>query len=393
MTKFLLLLVVTLIGFTPSLSAQKKVADVRSMYNTAYRRTEIILPQVKGLNCYKADLHIHTIYSDGSLTPRQRVREAWYDGMDVLAITDHLEGNGFAKTMLKVLAPYNKDKKPSKWSNAHKAGRVLTDLNAAFDEAAEEAKNYPITLIKGAEIGLEPKEKGHFNALFLKDIPAIYDPDEITRFKNVHKQGGIIIHNHPTYRRSTSDKSEWQEEVYKAGYIDGVEVANGTGFYPRMVRRCIEEKLIMIGSTDAHTTLDFYKTGNLFRTHTIIFAKDRSEASIKKAMLKHQTLVYCGGHIIGSEQWLKEFFNASIECKVVSENAKKGNRVFQLTNHTSIPYTLRRGKGEYTLNPFESITISFGKDKEGNYRNPTLRVANMWGKDNKNLTLDIKIDK
>ena len=113
MRKLLLLLVAAIIGFAPEVLAQKKVAETRSMYNTVYRRTEIILPQVKGMNCYKADFHTHTIYSDGGLTPRQRVREAWYDGMDVLAITDHLEGNSFAKTMLRVLAPYNKDGKPS----------------------------------------------------------------------------------------------------------------------------------------------------------------------------------------------------------------------------------------------------------------------------------------
>ena len=392
MKKFLLLLVATLIGFAPDVAAQRKVADTRSMYNTAYRRTEIILPQVKGMNCYKADFHNHTIYSDGGLTPRQRVREAWYDGMDVLAITDHLEGNSFAKTMLRVLAPYNKDGKPSQWTNAKQAGRVITDHNAAFDEAAEEAQNYPLTLVKGTEIGLEP-EKGHFNALFIKDVNAIYDTDEIKRFENAHKQGGIVIHNHPTYRRKTSDKNEWQEKVYKDGHIDGVEVANGIQFYPRMIRRCVEEKLAMVGGTDSHGSLDAYYNGTPFRTHTIIFAKDRSEKSLKKALLKGQTLVYVGGHIVGSEYWLKEFFNASIECQVVRTNEKKGNRTFQLTNHTSIPYTLRRGKGIYTLNPFESITISFGKHKEGYYLDPKLRVANMWGMDNKNLTLEIKIDK
>ena len=393
MRKLLLLLVATLIGFAPEVVAQKKVSEKRSLYNTFYRRTEIILPQVKGLNCYKADFHIHTIYSDGSLTPRQRVREAWYDGMDVIAITDHLEGSGYAKTMLRVLAPYNKDRKASQWRNAAQAGYVLTDFNAVHKEAADEAANFPITLIKGAEIGLEATQKGHFNALFIKDINAIYDKDEIKRFENVHKQGGIVIHNHPTYRRKTSDKSEWQEKVYKEGHIDGVEVVNGTVFYPRMVRRCAEEKLIMLSSTDAHRSLDNYRAHGFFRSHTIIFAKDRSEKSIKKALLKRQTLAYCAGHIIGSEQWLKEFFNASIECQVVRVNDKKGNRTFQLTNHSSIPYTLYRGKSTYTLKPFESITVSFGKDKEGNFRTPRLRVANMWHMDNKNLVLNIDIDK
>ena len=61
------------------------------LYNKAVDRTEIILPEIKGYNAYKADFHVHTIYSDGEVTPRERIREACYDGLDIIAITDHLE--------------------------------------------------------------------------------------------------------------------------------------------------------------------------------------------------------------------------------------------------------------------------------------------------------------
>lgn len=37
----------------------------------------------------KADLHVHTTKSDGSLTPREVVRWAKNKGLDVMAITDH----------------------------------------------------------------------------------------------------------------------------------------------------------------------------------------------------------------------------------------------------------------------------------------------------------------
>ena len=61
-----------------------------SQRNEAHRR-EIVIPQVNGYTVYKADLHTHTIYSDGSVTPEYRVREAWMDGLDVMACTEHLE--------------------------------------------------------------------------------------------------------------------------------------------------------------------------------------------------------------------------------------------------------------------------------------------------------------
>ena len=57
----------------------------------AAQRAEFILPEVNGYNVYKADLHTHSVYSDGDCTPEFRVREAWYDGLDVLAITEHVE--------------------------------------------------------------------------------------------------------------------------------------------------------------------------------------------------------------------------------------------------------------------------------------------------------------
>ena len=63
---------------------------LRHSRQTSPERIEIMLPQVNGYNVYKADLHLHTIFSDGSVTPEYRVREAWYDGLDVVASTEHV---------------------------------------------------------------------------------------------------------------------------------------------------------------------------------------------------------------------------------------------------------------------------------------------------------------
>ena len=88
------------------------------LYDRRVPRTEIILPQVKGYNIYKGDFHVHTIYSDGEVTPRERVREAWYDGLDVIAITDHLEIRTYEKFMIKALQPYSKDGQPFVYASA-----------------------------------------------------------------------------------------------------------------------------------------------------------------------------------------------------------------------------------------------------------------------------------
>ena len=55
-------------------------------------RVEFILPEsIGGYIPLKADLHLHTYFSDGHLSSSARVREAWLDGLDAIAVTDHIE--------------------------------------------------------------------------------------------------------------------------------------------------------------------------------------------------------------------------------------------------------------------------------------------------------------
>ena len=383
-----------------SVDAQKKIPhNFRPFGVQPSKRTEIILPQVNGYNCYKGDFHIHTSYSDGRVNPAGRVLEAWLDGLDVIALTDHYEGTSGLKRALKVAAPQNPDGKPFEYKTAHESGKVPADFNEVYKEAASQLKRsgYPMLLIKGCEMAREPKEYGHFNCLFLKDINSVYDPDIAEAFKKVHEQGGIVIHNHPSYRRpgGTTDKSDSHVKLYDAGLIDAVEVANGINFYPHMVRRCIDEKLTMFGNTDEHV-LTSYRFGSLgcYRTMTLIFAKDLSEKAIKDAILKHRTLVYVGGYIAGEEKLLGDFLNAAVDCRITKENNKTGERTYILTNMSSLTYRLRSGRTIYELEPFKSVMVTLGKDKKtGESAQPQFHVENMWHVDFLHPTITLEIDK
>ena len=374
------------------------------LYNQPAHRTEIILPQVKGYNIYKGDFHVHTIYSDGEVTPRERVREAWYDGLDIIALTDHLELRSYEKFMLKAHAPYNPDGKPYEYIRGGAGNKtdhttpIYCDLDATYDEAVQYAKNeeIPIMVLRGTEIWRNPAVVGEYNAFFLKDITDVAKPDIIESLKEAKKQGAIIIHNHPGWRRKTMDKSEIQEKIYAEKLVDGIEVINGSTLYPQMIDRCVNEKLTIFANTDLHrTSAQYYpRGGEIFRSMTFILAKECTEKAIKDALLKRRTIGYAANNLIGEEMWLAEFLNAAVDCKVVAENTKKGNRTFQLTNHCSVPFILRRGKSIYTLNPFQSLRVNFDKDKEsGNYKKPTFTVDNMWTVGDKHPALTIEIDK
>lgn len=384
--------------------AQKAIPPQVNICNeSTIRRTEIILPQVKGFNCYKADLHVHTSYSDGAVTPAGRVNEAWYDGLDILAITDHLESHGGVKRFFKVTAPYNKNGKPTRYeapgsTRMPKSGvdpGLKIDFNAIHQEAerANKAKGYNLLLIKGCEMARNNEKLGHYNALFVKDLNSIYNFDLKEAFKNVKSQGGLIIHNHPGF--TDKYETEWHAECRKEGLIDGIEVANGLRYYPPMVSRCIDEKLFMVGATDTHDVTDHrYTTIGCFRTMTFIFAKELTEEAIKEALLKRRSIAYAGGDLIGEEEWLNEFLNASIHCQMVREDKKNESRTFTLTNMSSITYELRRSKTVYLLEPFKTITITWGKDKKsGKLSSPRFRVDNMWVAGHKHPYIDIDIDK
>ena len=192
------------------------------------------------------------------------------------------------------------------------------------------------------------------------------------------------------------DKSEIQQKIYAEKLVDGIEVVNGSTLYPKMVDRCVDEELTIFANTDCHRTSAQYfpRGGEIFRTMTFILAKECTEKAIKDALLKHRTIGYSHNHLVGEEMWLNEFFNAAVDCKVVAVNEKKGHRAFQLTNHCSVPFILRRGKTIYTLNPFQSLRVNFGKDKNtGKFNKPKFTVDNMWTVGDKHPSLTIEIDK
>lgn len=398
MKKIIAILAISALGFT-SATAQKNVPDTHLTSNVvAARRTEITLPKVNGYTCYKADFHTHTIFSDADLTPRQRIREAWHDGLDILCLSDHLEYRRQEQSMLNALAPYNADGKPYIYYPANiegvKSNRitgVMCNFDAIYNEAKAfvESEGLPIMLVKGIELSREPFTLGHFSALFVKNISTLYDRDIKQALRNVHAQGGLVIHNHPAYRRTTSDKSKEQAALYDEGLIDGVEIVNDMTFYPKMIRRAIEENLIMLGSSDIHRpTAETYGFRGYFRTMTFIMAKELTEKAIREALEKRRTIAYSGGQLMGEEKLLSDFFNAAIECKVLRKE-ENGVQILRFRNESSIPFRICYDNAIYEVEPFKSVNMTY----KGDGPKPKFTIDNMWHIDYQHPEVVVEIDK
>ena len=327
-------------------------------------RHEIIIPQVNGYNVYKADLHTHTVFSDAQVLPKYRVNEAWKDGLDVMAVTEHIEYRPTEETFLEYLNSYMSKKYDSAINNRLVDGNELTkggimvDLNFAVKESIKATERIDLLIIPGSEITRSGDQVGHFNALFTTDNNLIYDPDPVQAIRNAKAQGALVLHNHPGWIRKNIDFTPAEKVAYAEGLIDGVEVMNASEFYPGVIDRVQKYGLFISANTDIHTsTAEEYNQTGAIRPMTLILAKEKTLESIREALENNRTIAYGFNTLCGEEQLLKDFFKAGVVIRVLRKDDNKN--YLALTNLTSVPYTVRqKGHNQKRLDPFCTISFS-----------------------------------
>lgn len=366
--------------------AVNKDINRHSMRYSRGARTEIVLPQVNGYNIYKADLHTHSAFSDGSVLPEYRVKEAWVDGLDVMAVTEHIEYRRQESKMLEYLQDYaKKGEEIDNWDIINKPADkkgIRVDLNYAVTLSQKAAEQYGLLIIPGTEITRNPQQIGHYNALFTTDNNAIYDADPLQSFRNAKAQGALIQHNHPGWQRKSIDMPEFEVKAYAEGLIDGIEIMNGSDFYPGAIDRAKELGLFMSANTDIHgTTAMDYANVEVGRNMTLIFAKEKTLEAMREALEARRTLAYAFGNVAGDEQLLKDFFLACVKFEPVMKDYKN-RQIFTITNTSSIPFAFRIGGGNVVwLDPFSTISAKTNNIK--------ITVENMWYGVDKHPVLEI----
>jgi hypothetical protein len=284
------------------------------------QRKLLNLPDLPGFVTLKCDFHLHTVFSDGNVWPTVRVGEAYRDGLDAIAITDHIE-------------------------YTPKKDYIPVDHNAAWKIAEVTAKEFNLILVHGAEL-TRSMPPGHVNALFIKDATLLAVDSIWDAYAAAIKQGAFLLWNHPGWKSQQPDGIPRMYDIHhrliKNGWLHGIEFFNHREYYPLVMTFCKQFNLAVMANSDMHGVISEEYNDEINRPMTLVFAKERSLNSLKEAMFAGRTLAYFNDMLAGKEEYAKPFFYECISIgKPYNENAK--NIFFEITNNSDIPFNLVDG--------------------------------------------------
>jgi predicted metal-dependent phosphoesterase TrpH len=330
------------------------------LLNNSARKT-IYVPDILGYQTLKCDFHMHTVFSDGSVWPTIRVDEAWNEGLDAIAITDHIENN------------------PSKQF-------VGGDDNSSYEIALPRAKQKNIILIKGGEI-TRSMPPGHFNALFLENTQALDTENWQDAFAAAKEQGAYFIWNHPGWKAQQPDTCKWWDEhthLYNQGMLHAIEVFNEKEWYPIALDWCMEKDIAPHAASDIHgINSEFYNLRQYHRPMTLVFATERTEDAIREALFENRTIAWFGNTLAGKEEFLTAFFHAAVKINFIEETGNE--KKYALKNSSDVPYFLVAENGREFVIPALGENLITISSNTGKYFN----VLNLLTSSSKNLKVEI----
>jgi hypothetical protein len=285
------------------------------------RPRPLAVPDVPGYVILKGDFHLHSVFSDGEVWPTVHVREAWRDGLDVIALTEHVE-----------YRPHRAD--------------VSGGPRRAYEVARPLAEKLGLLLVPGAEITRPvpgaraeiPVGSAHFNVLFATDVDALDTPVLSEALGRAKQQGAFVVWDHPGFMTGPARWFPHIGPLHDAGLFGGVEVVNGDRFYPEALAWTREKALTAVAASDAHLPMPAHLK-SARRPVTLLFAKTRDLAGVKEALVAGRTLAWLDTHVWGSEQWLTALWSASVRAESASA-APGGEVTLTLRNLSSIDYDI-----------------------------------------------------
>lgn len=311
----------------------------------------IVFPDTAQHKTLVLDLHTHSVFSDGHVWPNVRVAEAEKDGLDGLAITEHLE-----------------------WQ-PHRQDILHPDRNRAFEIALDAAADLDLLIIRGSEITrLMPV--GHINAVFITDANELLIPDHAEFSKDdpwafrssaikwpaqnaldaAAKQGAFLFWNHPyslnQFSTGKAELTDFHIANIKANKLHGIEVANGKTYSAEAFQIALDYDLALIGVSDVHNLIDWdYEPAGDRGGHrpvTLVFVSDHSVEGIQSALFARRTVVWFENQLLGREEVIQPLLRASLSISQMKYRQDTQVAEITFTNVSDVHFNLRY-EGDYTF--------------------------------------------
>lgn len=284
---------------------------------------KLVFPDVPGFHTLKCDLHMHTVFSDGNVWPGIRVEEALRDGLDAIAITDHLEKLKHGKDI------------------------PMPDRNRSFEVARQAAEGSDLIVIRGTEI-TRSMPPGHGNAIFITDANAVKVEDPVESYRAAHSQGAFVFWNHPMWINQAADGiaklSSMHRELIADGLLQGIEVVNDVTYSDEALQIALDNNLAIMGTSDIHGLIDWqYDVPNGgHRPLTLVLAREHSASGIRDALEERRTVAVIDDTLIGRPEQVVPVVNASLVAMSAEYRDKNNSSVAIVTfrNASSVSYIL-----------------------------------------------------
>jgi 3',5'-nucleoside bisphosphate phosphatase len=290
-----------------------------SFFLHAQQKKNIYIPDIPGYKTLKCDFHTHTVFSDGLVWPTVRIAEAWLEGLDALAISEHIE-----------YRPHSTD--------------INADHNRAYEIAKPIADRQGIILVKAAEITRQ-MPPGHLNVLFIENANLLERDGVFEALQEAKDQGAFIFWNHPGWKSQQPDTTLWWDEhtqLLEKGLMNGIEVYNSNEYYPEALDWANEKKLTILCNTDLHVPVQMaYNLSESHRPMTLVFANGKTEEALKEALFAGRTLAWFDHTLMGSAELLEPLFFACVELENNKVNLKnKEVATLSIKNTSDVDYRL-----------------------------------------------------
>jgi hypothetical protein len=294
------------------------VAALNSLVMAEVQRPAIpYFPDAGGYRTLVCDFHTHTVFSDGQVWPTVRVEEAWREGLDAVALTDHIE------------------------HQPHKAD-IPTQHERPYELSLPKARDMNVLLIKGTEI-TKKTPPGHYNAVFVTAIDPIEDPNVLVSVQRAAEQGAFVFWDHHAWQGVKLGQWEpLQTTMVENKWLHGLEVANGDTYYPLAHQWCLDRNLTMLGNSDIHSpSLDAVYTPQTHRTLTLVLARQRTVESIHEALTAGRTVVWYGNQLIGRQEHVLPLYEASVTVGP-AYHTQSGIAFFEIANRSFLDLEYER---------------------------------------------------